>query len=247
MLENESGGYGEIIPATVVGKRIIYINGVQYTVDWPEDPRSRIYEEPPSKPVKPTKTLPMFGNTASFYDYTWGRGMFPKTETITSGGTGGGGGGNGDPPKQDKTTKTKVPGESSDLLSMPDLDKLVVEEVQRLTLSIIKEGKNLLLSRTVDYKSINYFPEAEVQIIPPTKKINFKREKFNDIVNAVQEKILLSNKGSDSYNYIKYLNLFDVQYNDNGEPLIRFKLSLNEFNMNDINIIDFRKKGVVLS
>jgi hypothetical protein len=187
-------------------------------------------------PQKPPPPLPgIFMGDSSLYNFT-------TTKTNTGGG--GGGGGDGvDPPRQPTNTQTRIPGTSSELLSMPDLSKAIDDEIKRLTLSIIEDGKDLILSKTVNYKSIDYIPEAEVQIIPPTKRINFIRDQFNNIVDTVQKNINKSKSSYSEYNYAKYLDFFEVQYNNNdGKPNIKFKIDLENFNLDELSVVNLKRK-----
>lgn len=164
-----------------------------------------------------------------------------------TGGGNGGTGGNDDsvnPPGQDKSTKTRIPGTSSEFLSMPDLNKAINDEIKRLTMSIIEDSKDLILSKTVNYKSIDFFPESEVQIIPPKKQIKFIRDQFNEIVGAVQKNINKSKKAYSTYNYVEYLDFFEVQYNNSdGKPIVKFKIDLQDFNLDELSVVNLRRIG----
>lgn len=240
----------EIIPhPTFFGKRIVNTPFGQITVDWPEDPRLKQKIDWPQPPVvEPIPLsihawavgqLPGSGNAAAAE--AWGKGQLPTPPTQVDTGGGDNSGGGGRPPKQPTITTTPLPGESSELLSMPDLDKLVDEEIQRLTLSIIEEGKHLLLSRTADYKSIDRYPDVEIPLFTTRKKFNYIRNEFNQIEKAVEEKISKSRIMSDNYDYVKYLDFFNVEYNKvDGKPTLKFKVELENFNFNDLLILDVR-------
>lgn len=185
--------------------------------------------------------VPVPRSTASVYDYTWGLGMFPTVPTQS---TGGGDDDSVNPPGQDRSTKTRIPGTSSEFLSMPDLNKAIDDEIKRLTMSIIEDSKDLILSKTVNYKSIDFFPEAEVQIIPPKKQIKFIRDQFNEIVGAVQKNINKSKKAYSTYNYVEYLDFFEVQYNNSdGKPIVKFKIDLQDFNLDELSVVNLRRIG----
>lgn len=164
-----------------------------------------------------------------------------------SGGDGGGGGGGGgspavDPPPQSNSTNTPLTGESSEMLSMPDLDTLVDEEIERLTLELTNDMKELVISKTVDYESIDFFPGSEVEIIKPVK-IKYFREIFNDMCQDVRNLIAKSIYASDKYNYAEYLDLFEVQYNNtNGMPIVSFKVQLPNYNVSGLEVAFLRRK-----
>lgn len=190
-------------------------------------------------------------------------GMFPKTvhsgarmlptafpgykPDNTNGGnddSGDGGGGNGavDPPKQSTSTNNKVSDQSQDMLSMPDLDKEISDEIDRLTLDLTNDMKEFSISKTVDYESIDFFPGAEVQIVRPVK-IKYFRETFNDICQSVRDLIAKSIYASEKYNYAEYINLFEVQYNNNdGTPTVSFKVQLPDYNMDGLEVAFLKRR-----
>ena len=266
MLDQPAAEYGsEVIPAPEIGKRIVNTPFGQIKVDWPEDPRIKVIIPDNYSDAAQTRTAAQiaYDNMPDYQkdeasaqrmkDQAIARTGTITTPTVSGGGAGGsdgGGAGGGnddsiDPPRPPKQTKTKVPGTSSEFLSMPDLSKVIDDEIKRLTLSIIEDGKDLILSKTVNYKSIDFIPEVEVQINPPQKRINFIRDQFNDIARAVQRNINKSKKAyTNVYNYGEYLDFFEVRYNrSDGRPVVTFKINLEDFNLSELSVVNLRRTG----
>jgi hypothetical protein len=254
LLDPEDRYEGDYVAAPEIGKKIVYTIFGPVKLDWPEDPRiskegtAAGYGQGMLALDKELEKQAQEKNIAQGkYNILWGEGMLPiPLKTTTGGNTGGGADDDSvDPPRPPKETQTRIPGTSSEFLSMPDISKAIDDEIKRLTLSIIEDGKDLMLSKTVNYKSINFIPEAEVQINPPQKRINFIRDQFNDIARAVQRNINKSKKAyTNVYNYGEYLDFFEVRYNrSDGRPVVTFKINLEDFNLSELSVVNLRRTG----
>jgi len=133
------------------------------------------------------------------------------------------------------SSNQNVPETSDEPLSMPNLTDRIIEEVERLTLEIINETKTLITSG-VNYKSVNYIEESDIE---NPKSVDGIREIFNQMVQAIQDSLNLGNENSENYDYLEYLKLFNVRYN-NGEPEITISLNLIEFNKDDVEVVNVK-------
>ena len=161
-------------------------------------------------------------------------------------------------PKPENRANTEFPG-NAQRVSMPNLDRRIKKEIERVTLRLIKTTKEFIEGGT-DFSGIDYI--AENEIIGADGKPYYPLPDFNspggsdtDLAevraNEIKELIhQLLNKGKkkagSEYNYLEYLDLFELRYNGVGDPTFRFSIELTGSLVEDLTVLlveeDFNNK-----
>jgi hypothetical protein len=134
-------------------------------------------------------------------------------------------------------TNYVVPKESNDELSMPNIDKIVDKEVKRLTKELIDDTKELINMGT-SYETIEFIEEVDEY----KQFNNFMEEQLGSLKITIQS---ILNKGYSSrqeYDYISYLDLFSVVYN-NGVANLTLSIDIPDFNIGETKIVQATKLG----
>jgi hypothetical protein len=133
---------------------------------------------------------------------------------------------------------------------MPNIDKQIIKEVQRLTKQLISSTKEFI-EGGINYDGIDFIPDNEIYTesgqsffnytdynAPGTINSGMADERMSQISVLIRD---LIDKGDRSnpvkYNYSDYLDLFELRYNDNGSPYYRFSLELNGEFIEDVTVI----------
>lgn len=178
----------------------------------------------------------------------WGRGQLPLQsgfggfgperfpKPITADKTGG----NSIDPKPTgnvPATSASVAAGSDDIerLGMPNIDQAIIEEVQRLTIELINDTKEVL-NVGLDYNSIDFVPSEET-FAKNSKTVSKIQFEFNGIADALQQKFNNGNLDNEDADYIKFLDLFSVRYNgDNGNAILTLNIEVPNYNLQEIAI-----------
>jgi len=130
-------------------------------------------------------------------------------------------------------------------LDMPNLNRVVDKEVERLQRELIEDMKEVILA-DIKFDSIDYIPERDVIIDDP--EINYFKAEFNRIIELVNTSLRMGNaENPDQINMEKYLELFKVEYNVDGIPRITLVISIDSVDGEDLSInadkINITKNG----
>lgn len=136
-----------------------------------------------------------------------------------------------------KSTNKAIPASSQEELSTPDITKLVSKEVLRLTKELIDDTKELINVGT-DYETIEYVDDQD----PMGIEIDFLRIQLDNLKQEVQKKLDMGDKSkTDVFNYLEYLNMFSVRYNNKGEAEITLSIELPNFNLGNTEPTDLKR------
>ena len=122
---------------------------------------------------------------------------------------------------------------------MPNIDKKILKEVQRITKQLITSTKEFI-EGGINYDGIDFIPDDEIYTedgqsifnftdynAPGTVNSGMADERMNDIEKAIRDLLNQGDKNiPKSYNYAEYIDLFELRYNNNGIPYYRFSLEL---------------------
>jgi len=127
--------------------------------------------------------------------------------------------------KNPSGTKITILDVTDERLDIPNLDKVVQTEVQRLQRELIEDMKEVVLA-DIKFDSIDYIPESDVEAEGP--EIKYFRDEFNKIIKIITTALDYGNtKTPNKMNIGKYLELFNVTYANNGEPKVTFRLNID--------------------
>jgi len=132
-----------------------------------------------------------------------------------------------------RETDYLLPEESNEILSMPNIETEIKNEIDRLTLSLIEEVKEVF-NVGISYNSIEYVEDELTPEIPLSVYIN---EIGNEISRAI--KAAISKEGLD------YFNLFKIDgYDDTtGKAKVSIEIALpNTVNYAAIGFVNLKKK-----
>lgn len=142
-------------------------------------------------------------------------------------------------PKNENRANYSTPKKSDERITMPNIDKKILKEVQRITKQLITSTKEFI-EGGINYDGIDFIPDDEIYTedgqsifnftdynAPGTVNSGMADERMNDIEKAIRD---LLNQGDKTipktYNYAEYIDLFELRYNNNGIPYYRFSLEL---------------------
>lgn len=124
---------------------------------------------------------------------------------------------------------------------MPNIDVRVKKEVDRITMSLIKSAREFL-EAGIDYEGINqvpskpelsddgllfYDPIEENQSEPSEQSL--AAEVMGIVSNSLAELLSTGDPtNKEKYNYIEFLNLFDLRYNANGDPVFDLNVAIED-------------------
>ena len=170
----------------------------------------------------------------------------PPYPTKPMGGGSGGGGGNNSPSKANNTGAT-VP-ENSEKIDIRVSDT-VTEELNRLTLEIINDSKDLI-PFNLSFESIDFIPEREVFSADNETKYGIyfedtETDQFIDVRNTqsednslaiIRKKITDLNKARRNGTK-RYFDAFTVKYDSNGTPEISLKIDIGNSGIDGLDVI----------
>ena len=125
--------------------------------------------------------------------------------------------------------------QSNDRINMPNIDRIVTEEVERLTREMIADIRDIsIYSTVINYQSIDYIPESDPDIPQDT---NFIVDEFNSVIDQIQTALDRGNPTSANYDFAKYLEMFQIRYNGvTGQPEITVVLEFSGLGFDDLDI-----------
>ena len=121
---------------------------------------------------------------------------------------------------------------------MPNIDKKVKKEVDRITMSLIKSTREFL-EAGIDYDGINQVPatagfQDDLLYTDPLENNQSEpsesalaSEILLSVSNLLNEEFAKSDPNSVSYNYIRFLEFFELNYNAAGEPYYDLNININ--------------------
>lgn len=125
-----------------------------------------------------------------------------------------------------RKTDYLIPEDSDEILSMPNIEKEVAKEVDRLTLELINEIKEVF-NVGISYNSIEFIEDELKPVIPIKNYLSnlarIARSKINIAINPV-------NPSKNSDDKLKYFNLFKVvDYDDKtGKAKIEMNIKVED-------------------
>lgn len=142
-------------------------------------------------------------------------------------------------PKNENRANYSIPKKSDERITMPNIDKKILKEVQRITKQLITSTKEFI-EGGINYDGIDFIPDDEIYTedgqsifnftdynAPGTVNSGMADERMNDIEKAIRDLLNQGDKNiPKSYNYAEYIDLFELRYNNNGIPYYRFSLEL---------------------
>ena len=152
-------------------------------------------------------------------------------------------------PKPANRANYQIPqGSDANRLAMPNVDKAIKKEIQKLTLRIVTIARDFVESG-VDYVGIDYVPDVEIigedgnpyfplpiYNTPPTES-TLAEERMEEIANIIQRLLNMGVRGTQEFNYAEYLNLFELRYNASGVPTYKFSIELTGAIIEDLEAI----------
>lgn len=142
-------------------------------------------------------------------------------------------------PNNKPLTKYAINKKSEDRITMPNLDEKIFKEVQRITKNLISATKEFI-EGGINYDGIDYIPDDGIFTddgrdvfdfvdfnTPGDINSGLADETMAQISEVVQKILDQGDKERPrQYNYAKYLDLFELRYNNDGTPYYRFSLEL---------------------
>jgi len=133
-------------------------------------------------------------------------------------------------------------------LGMPNLDKKITREVEKLHLQIINFAKEFI-EGGIDFYGIDYIAENEIigedgrpyyplpdYNAPPESESGLAEERAETVKTLIDELISKGDKSSPNYNYLEFLDLFELRYNGSGTPFFRFSIELTGDLVDDLTL-----------
>lgn len=158
-----------------------------------------------------------------------------------------GGGKKIDIPKPANRANYNLP-KDAERLGMPNIDRKIKAEVEKLTLEIINITKEFI-EGGVDYSGIDYVAQNEIigedgqpyyplpdYNAPAESESGLAEERAQVIKELIDELLSKGEKNSSNYNYADYLDLFELRYNGAGEPFFRFSIELTGDIIDDMTV-----------
>ena len=137
---------------------------------------------------------------------------------------------------------------NAERLGMPNLDKKITREIDRLTLQITNIAKEFI-EGGIDFYGIDYIAENEIigedgrpyyplpdYNAPPESDSGLAEERAETVSTLIDELLSKGDKGSPNYNYLEFLDLFELRYNGSGTPFFRFSIELTGDLIDDLTL-----------
>ena len=160
-------------------------------------------------------------------------------------------------PKAENRANYSINEKSKERITMPNLDKKIVREINRLTKQLINSTKEFI-EGGINYDGIDFVPDNEIltedgqeffEIVdfnsPGEVSSGMAEERLAEIIKAIQNVLDEGKRDSRLYNYAEYLNLFELRYNNNGTPHYRFSLEITGETLEDV-IVTVLEEGDTL-
>jgi hypothetical protein len=149
-------------------------------------------------------------------------------------------------PKPENRANYSIPKNSDERITMPNLDKKILREVQRLTKQLISSTKEFI-EGGINYDGIDFIPDSDIltedgQSVfefgdfnsPGTVNSGFANERLIEITAIIQGLLDQGGRGTGKYNYAEYLDLFELRYNNDGTPYYRFSIEVVGETLEDV-------------
>lgn len=151
-------------------------------------------------------------------------------------------------PKAKNTVDYSVPKDSNERLSMPNINKKITKEIQRITQSLVSVTREFI-EGGINFSGIDYVPQDEIYTedgesffdmtdynTPGSLNNDIANERLAEISEAIQLVLDKGNRASRHYNYAEFIDLFELRYNGSGEPYYRFSLELTGAVIDDLTL-----------
>ena len=136
--------------------------------------------------------------------------------------------------KNPSGTKIDILDLTDERLDMPNLNKVVDQEVALLQREIIEDMKEVILA-DIKFDSIDYIPENDTLV--QDSQIDYFRSEFNNVLELIYAELKKGNAENPyEINMKEYLKLFSVRYASNGMPIITFTLNIDTVDGADLSI-----------
>ena len=156
-----------------------------------------------------------------------------------------------------KTTTIKIPGaneradiaypDDADPVNMPNIANKIKKEIDRITMSLVKSTREFL-EAGIDFDAVNQVPDYsefvgdnvlyEDPIFMNQPDDNSERGVATDIMYMVSDELndtfSISKPENSNYNYIDYLELFDLDYKSDGAPVFTLKIEIDNAIIEDL-------------
>lgn len=137
---------------------------------------------------------------------------------------------------------------NAERLDMPNLDKKITREIEKLTLQITNIAKEFI-EGGIDFYGIDYIAESEIigedgrpyyplpdYNAPPESDSGLAEERADTVKALIDELLSKGDKSSPNYNYLEFLDLFELRYNGSGTPFFRFSIELTGDLIDDLTL-----------
>lgn len=158
-----------------------------------------------------------------------------------------GGGKKIDIPKPANRANYSVP-DRAERLDMPNIDRKIKREIERVTLQLMSITKEFI-EGGMDFYGIDFVAENEIlgsdgapyyQLpdynSPGEPTAGLAEERAELIKTLIDELLSKGDKDSPNYNYLEYLDLFELRYNGSGNPVFRFSIELTGSEVEDLTV-----------
>lgn len=142
------------------------------------------------------------------------------------------------PKRAENRANYTVPKNSKERISMPDIDKAIYKQIQKITKSLIASTKEFI-EGGINYDGIDFIAENEIYTedgqsyfeftdfnAPGNLNSGLANERLKDIADAINEVLDQGRRDSQRYDYAKFIDLFELRYNDSGNPYYKFSVEL---------------------
>jgi len=152
------------------------------------------------------------------------------------------------PKKPANRANYTVPKNSDERIMMPDVDRKITKEIQRITKRLINVTREYI-EGGINFSGIDYIPEDEIYTesgesyfelsdtnTPGTLNNDLVNERLDQITEVINELLNKGRRGHPGYNYKEFMDLFELRYNESGTPVYRFSIELVGNDTEDISI-----------
>lgn len=138
--------------------------------------------------------------------------------------------------------------DDADPVSMPNIAVKIKKEIDRITMSLVKSTREFL-EAGIDFDAVNQVPDTsefstgdvlyEDPIFKnqpdPTTEKSVAQEIMYAVSDELNKKFALGDPTNTStYNYIEYLDLFDLDYKSDGAPVFTLKIEIENAIIEDL-------------
>ena len=151
-------------------------------------------------------------------------------------------------PKPANRANYEFPGDGQ-RISMPNIDRKITKEIERVTLRLIKTTKEFI-EGGVDFSGIDYIAENEIlgedgrpyyplpdYNSPGESDAGLAEDRGEEIKQLIDAVLSQGDKTNELYNYLEYIDLFELRYNGVGDPIFRFSLELTGALIEDLTVL----------